>query len=717
MNVCSVYVNPVHVLTIKDCLKGIQGIRWGLDWVKSQLATTATRPLTTPTGRLQLLIHNWQLITQDAWVLENVQGHKLELTQVPVQGRTPEESHLPSELESSMAEEISKLRGKGAISTVTRTQTVGFISRMFLVPKKDGSHRPIIDLRELNKFIKREHFKMEGIHLVKDLLQQGDWMVKLDLKDAYFAVPIHQEHRIYLQFRWKGITYQFNCLPFGLSSAPRVFTKIMRPVIAWLRQLGCRVITYIDDNLVMASTKEEAAGLAELTVALLEALGFVVNRAKSVLVPCQEMQFLGFAINSVDMTIRVPHEKMLKMQTRAKNLLKATTTTGRELASFVGTASSMALGIPPAPLFYRVLQQAKISVIDAPNGLDTLIPIDAPMREELQWWLDQAHIWNGRSLATPEESLWIQTDASKMGWGAHCQEGRTGGPWTLEEAEFHINYLELLAAFLAIQTFVRDKTNVTIYIQIDSVTALTYINKKGGTRSPSLTQLAKELWTWCMERKISLVAEHIPGRENTIADAESRVFRDRWDWQLNPELFARIQQRFGPLEIDLFASRISTQLPRFFSWRPDPEAEATDAFNQLWQGSCYANPPVAIIPRVLTQVKTQRASVVLIAPVWKAQAWYPVLLALLVDYPCLLPAVESTILQIHTIPLPIKGHEVQLAVWPISGDHVRRDNFQRRLLTSSWHHGDQSHRAITTHSFTSGSAGVRSGIEVPFKDL
>ena len=155
----------------------------------------------------------------------------------------------------------------------------------------------------------------------------------------------------------------------------------------------------------------------------------------------------------------------------------------------------------------------------------------------------------------------------------------------------HTNYLELLAAFLALQTFVRDKTNLTVFIQIDSVTAMTYINKKGGTHSRCLTQLAKRVWSWCMERGISLVAEHIPGKENRIADAESRLLKDRWDWMLNPELFTRIQQRFGPLEIDLFASKASTQLPRYFSWRPDPEPEATDAFNQFWTGNNYANPP------------------------------------------------------------------------------------------------------------------------------
>ena len=205
-------------------------------------------------------------------------------------------------------------------------------------------------------------------------------------------------------------------------------------------------------------------------------------------------------------------------------------------------------------------------------------------------------------------------------------------------------------------------------------------------------------------------------KENTTADAESRVLKDRRDWQLNPKLVEMVQQRFGPLEIDLFASRISTQLPCFFSWRPDLEAEAIDAFNQFWRGNNYANPPWAVLPRVLSRVKTQ-VSLVLIAPVWKSQVWYPILLALVVDYHCLLPAKELNIVQVHTVPLPIKGHEVQLAAQPISKDRVKRDNFLKNLQTSSWHRGDQSPRATTAHSLTSGSAGVTNRVEIPFKVL
>ena len=139
-------------------------------------------------------------------------------------------------------------------------------------------------------------------------------------------------------------------------------------------------MTYIDDNLVMASTREEAKCLAEISVALLEALGFLINYPKSTLEPCQELQFLGFSINSVEMTIRVPQTKLEKMREQVKSLLKAPTLSGREIASFVGTASSMALGIPPAPLFYRALQHAKNAVIHTPLGL---IPLDTPLKEEL----------------------------------------------------------------------------------------------------------------------------------------------------------------------------------------------------------------------------------------------------------------------------------------------------------------------------------------------
>ena len=120
-------------------------------------------------------------------------------------------------------------------------------------------------------------------------------------------------------------------------------------------------------------------------------------------------------------------------------------------------------------------------------------------------------------------------------------------------------------------------------LQLDNQTAVAYINNMGETVSPHLTDLAKALWMWALSKDIVLSVELIPGDLNDVADAESRSMKDRTEWKLHSKLFRVIDQQWGSLEVDLFASRLSNQLPRYFSWRPDPLAEATDAFSQQWQ--------------------------------------------------------------------------------------------------------------------------------------
>ena len=309
-----------------------------------------------------------------------------------------------------------------------------------------------------------QHFKMEGIHLIKELLQEGDWMIKLDLKDAYFAVPIHQPHRKFLQFQWKGRTYHFNCLPFGLSSAPRVFTKLTKPIMAWLRQLGIKSIAYIDDFLLVVPSPEEGFLLACLVTTLLQKLGFTINSNKSILNPTQDLEFLGFHLNSVTMAIQIPQLKLQAIESQASSLMRQHTVTGRDLAKFIGKASSMALAIPMAPLFYWALQALKNATLKMPCGLDSQVELLDHHKEELSWWTNHHREWNGLSLRPPQRILKIQTDASNTGWGAVCNRVTTGGPWSWQEHQYHINYLELLAAHLAVQMQKWSKTSQSIYI-------------------------------------------------------------------------------------------------------------------------------------------------------------------------------------------------------------------------------------------------------------
>ena len=168
---------------------------------------------------------------------------------------------------------------KQAISPAKATD--GFVSNVFLVPKKEDQWRLILNLKVLNTFTVREHFKMEDIRSVKDLLVRGDYMCKLDLKDAYLSVPISTAHRKYLQFQWQGVTYHYNALPFGLATAPRVFTKLLKPVLAHLRAKGLRIIAYLDDILIIGKSKAEAEKAYQQAKHLLEDLGFVINLEKS----------------------------------------------------------------------------------------------------------------------------------------------------------------------------------------------------------------------------------------------------------------------------------------------------------------------------------------------------------------------------------------------------------------------------------------------------
>lgn len=142
--------------------------------------------------------------------------------------RTPPRLHL-------LIKEALMLLQKNAIEKVPAHQKqLGFYTRFFLIRKKSGEWRPILDLRNLNKFLKKPGFRMVTLSDILGCLNKGDFMASLDMEDAYFHIPIHPKHRKYLRFTVAGAHYQFKVLPFGLKSAPRIFTKCLAPVAATL---------------------------------------------------------------------------------------------------------------------------------------------------------------------------------------------------------------------------------------------------------------------------------------------------------------------------------------------------------------------------------------------------------------------------------------------------------------------------------------------------
>ena len=255
---------------------------------------------------------------------------------------------------------------------------------------------------------------MEGIHTVKDLLRKGNYMVRIDLKDAYFAVPICTEHCKYLRFRWRGQTYEFTCLPFSLATAPHVFTKVMKLVVGFIRSKGVRCVVYIDNFLLMHHKKQDLIEQTALTLNLLEALGFLVNYSKSHLQPSLRIEYLGFMIDSSTGELSLPKEKVVQIKSEPLRLMDQDLVSARQLAQLIGKMSAAILAVYPAPLHYRSLQALKHKALAA-SGFDGTIKVSPDAKVDLLWWANNLRDWNGCTMTRASPQLTIETDASSSG--------------------------------------------------------------------------------------------------------------------------------------------------------------------------------------------------------------------------------------------------------------------------------------------------------------
>ena len=202
---------------------------------------------------------------------------------------------------------VEKMLRKGAIEEARHLR---FQGRLFSVPKKDSEERRVIlDLSRLNKFIRCDKFKMVTIAHVRTLLQTSDFTCSIDLTDAFWHVPIASPFRPWLGFALGRKRYRFRVLPFGLSIAPRVFTKLVTAALNQLRLKGVQIVAYLDDLLVWARTREQCERDVRVATDFLVSLGFHINYKKSRLVPSQVFEWLGIQWNLVQSTIGLPLDK------------------------------------------------------------------------------------------------------------------------------------------------------------------------------------------------------------------------------------------------------------------------------------------------------------------------------------------------------------------------------------------------------------------------
>lgn len=254
------------------------------------------------------------------------------------------------------------------------------------------------------------------------------------------------------------------------------------------------------------------------------------------------------------------------------------------------------------------------------------------IKGDILWWLE--HIPKAsRPIKELDFSLTIFTDASTTGWGAVSDAGADiHGFWNKEQITHHINYLELLAIKLGLQSLAADLRGCRILLRVDNTTAISYINKMGGVRHAKYNMLARKIWQWAEERKITLFASYIKSEENVEADYLSRLTNPDTEWSLPDHDFEEISLKLGRPFIDLFASSNNKKCELFISRYPEKESVRTDAFTQSWS-DVYAFPPFALVLRTLCKIQSDQATGILVVPNWPNQPWYPKFHQMLIEEP------------------------------------------------------------------------------------
>jgi ribonuclease HI len=639
-------------------------------------------PLIPVGGRLQMFQMFWVQNITDKWAKQVVsQGYYIPFLARPNLTCQVIRTILPQSQHAVLLEEIQQMLVKNAIEEVN-PQTPGFYSTFFLVPKKDGGQRPVLNLKRLNKFVQVKSFKMQTLQLVLAQLHQGDWLASLDLKDAYFHVPVHPDYRKYMRFEFLGNLYQFKVLPFGLSTAPRVFTKILAPVIGLLHQKGIYIYPYLDDCLIVAKSKHMLQRALITTQEVLMQAGFVINFKKSHLSPVQRLKFLGLEIDTTLAAAFLPELRAQQLVLCCQRFMRVGQYQSIKMfLRLLGLMAATLLAVPYARLYMRPIQLYMNQNRDAKiHSLSHKIMIPCKLVPVFRWWASMSNLTQGLPWNPPSPSVTLTTDASLKAWGGHLGDLRVQGRWTPLQSLNHINVLEMLAVFKALKAF--QVTHQTVLVQTDNTTVISYINKAGGTKSLQLCHLTWDLFAWCREHQVQLQAVHIPGTMNVVADRLSRHLASPTEWELNTQVVSKLFQLWGTPQMDLFATDQNKKLPLFCSLFPHSQAFHQDALALSWNRLFgYAFPPLAILNQVVRKIAREGCTIVLIAPMWTRREWYPLLLDLLVDYPYQLPVMRNLVTQDRGELVHHNPAELCLVAWLLSGIRSLREVFQRQLLT------------------------------------
>jgi hypothetical protein len=600
-------------------------------------------------GRLRHFISFWRRVSSNPRVINTVLGVKLPFTATPVQKRPTRQYQFNEHDTAEVRRELNWMLEQEIVKPVT-VQEGQFVSPLFLATNSDLTKRPILNVNEINSdYLPKLHFKMETLAVVLPLINKYDWFTSWDLRKGFFNIYIHPDHQQYFCFDFEGQRYQFTCLVMGLSVSPMFFSKLVGELIQLARRWGIHISFYMDDTLLRAPSFLKAKADTALVGNLFQEAGFLLHGDKSVQEPTQRIKYLGFIIDSVEMILSLPDDKVARLRTAVKKAIrelnKQRQLTVRIAAKTIGFIVSSIPATTYGKAHYRELEFAKTNqLIAAQENFDAPFRWPEDCRDDLEWWASPTNVFSTSFESKPHTTV-LTTDASLEGWGALWEGQERHGAW--ENDDRHIDELELRAVLQALQTFPILRPNQRILLRCDNTTAVAYVNNMGG-RVFRLNRVAKRIWSLLEQAQAFMQAVYIPTGENP-ADALTRGVTSRHrmmdtEVQLNTAIAQQLFQR-GPFrpQVDWFASDVNFQLDRYFVWHAQPgsKAEGVNAFMYDWHVTPgYIFPPFSLLPRILRKIRDEGAKVLLIHPSWPGALWFPSLLEITVTQELIPPSAD-----------------------------------------------------------------------------
>ena len=292
---------------------------------------------------------------------------------------------------------------------VENVKSLGFYSRLFLVPRPHQRWRPVIDLSRPNAFLIVERFKMETPESIRASLISGEWMSSIDLSDTYLHIPIHPSSRKYLRLCHRSQVFQFTSLPFGLATAPKAFTMLVKEVKVIALTRGIRLHHYLNDWLNRAQSQEEAQVNTQTVLDLTQSLGWIINQEKSELKPAQVFSFVGYEYHLDLALVKPTQERWLKLQDLILCLKSKHILTARCLMSLTGLLASTEKMVPEGHLHMRPFQFHLKEHWGYPQLLDNLLPWTETISAHLDWWQNSTNMMKGVDLHPKDHSIQLFT--------------------------------------------------------------------------------------------------------------------------------------------------------------------------------------------------------------------------------------------------------------------------------------------------------------------